>query len=51
MSSIEEKIGIAVIGLGRIGESHLDGIRLNSDKAFITAVVDIDESRAKDEQA
>jgi len=44
---MQERIGVAVIGLGRIGESHLDGIRQNSDKAFIAAVVDIDESRAK----
>lgn len=47
MLSMEEKIGIAVIGLGRIGESHLDGIRQNFDKAHIAAVVDIDKSRAK----
>lgn len=47
MSNIEEKIGIVVIGLGRIGESHLDGIRQNADKAVVAAVVDIDESRAK----
>lgn len=47
MFSMQGKIGVAVIGLGRIGESHLDGIRQNSDRAFIAAVVDIDESRAK----
>ena len=44
---MQGKIGVAVIGLGRIGESHLDGPRQDSDKAFIAAVVDIDESRAK----
>lgn len=44
---MQKKIGVAVIGLGRIGESHLDAIRQNSDKAFIAAVVDIDESRAR----
>ena len=47
MFSMQGKTGIAVIGLGRIGESHLDGIRQNSDKAFIAAVVDVDESRAR----
>ena len=47
MFSMQGKIGVAVIGLGRIGESHLDGIRQNSDRAFIAAVVDIDESRAR----
>ncbi len=47
MLSMQGKIGVAVIGLGRIGESHLDGIRQNSDRAFVAAVVDIDESRAK----
>jgi len=44
---MQDKIGVAVIGLGRIGESHLDGIRQNSDKAFVAAVADIDESRAR----
>ena len=45
--TLKDKIGIAIIGLGRIGESHLDAIRLNSDAAYVAAVVDIDESRAK----
>lgn len=44
---MKEKIGVAVIGLGRIGESHLSGIWQNSDTAYVAAVVDIDESRAK----
>lgn len=44
---MKDNIGVAVIGLGRIGESHLDGIRQNSDIAYIAAVVDIDQSRAK----
>ncbi len=43
----KEKIGVAVIGVGRIGESHLDGIRQNSEAAYVAAVVDIDESRAR----
>ncbi|HEY82671.1 MAG TPA: Gfo/Idh/MocA family oxidoreductase [Dehalococcoidia bacterium] len=47
MASMQGKLGIAVIGLGRIGESHLDGLRQNGDKAYIAAVVDIDEARAK----
>jgi predicted dehydrogenase len=41
------KIGVAVIGLGRIGESHLDGVRQNPDAGYIAAVVDVDESRAR----
>ncbi len=45
--AMEDKIGIAVIGLGRIGDSHLDGILQNSEKACVAAVVDIDESKAK----
>jgi predicted dehydrogenase len=44
---MKERIGVAVIGLGRIGESHLDGIRQNPDAAYVAAVVDIDEPRAK----
>lgn len=44
---MQGKIGVAVIGLGRIGESHLDGIRQNQDKAVIAAVVDVDAARAK----
>ena len=45
--TLKGKIGIAIIGLGRIGESHLDAIRLNSDAAYVAAVVDIDESLAR----
>ncbi|MFQ6121977.1 MAG: Gfo/Idh/MocA family protein [Dehalococcoidales bacterium] len=41
------KIGVAVIGLGRVGESHLDAIRLNSEAAYVAAVVDIEQSRAQ----
>ncbi len=44
---MQDKIGVAVIGLGRIGESHLDGISQNSERAFVAAVVDIDETRAR----
>ena len=45
--TLKHKIGVAVIGLGRIGESHLDGIRQNPDAAYIAAVVDTDGSRAR----
>jgi predicted dehydrogenase len=44
---LKDKIGIAIIGLGRIGESHIDAIRLNSEAAYLAAVVDIDQARAK----
>lgn len=44
---LKDKIGVVVVGLGRVGESHLDAIRQNSDMAQIMAVIDIDESRAK----
>jgi predicted dehydrogenase len=40
------RIGVAVIGLGRVGESHLDAIRLNAEIGRIAAVVDIDKTRA-----
>jgi len=43
----KNKIGVAVIGLGRVSDSHLNAIQLNSGLADIAAVVDIDESRAK----
>lgn len=43
----KEKVGIAVIGVGRVGITHLDGVKRNDDKATIAAVIDIDESRAK----
>jgi len=45
ISSMPGKFGVAVIGLGRIGESHLDGIRQNPDKAFTAAMVDIDAAK------
>jgi predicted dehydrogenase len=42
-----DKTGIGVIGLGRIGESHLNGVKQNPELGYIAAVVDVDESRAK----
>jgi predicted dehydrogenase len=41
------KIGVAVVGCGRIGFSHMDAVVKNSNKAFLAAVVDVDEARAK----
>lgn len=38
---------IAVIGCGRISKEHLAAIRMRRDKAELTAVVDLDEERAK----
>lgn len=43
----KDKVGIAVIGVGRIGITHLDAIKSCNDKATIAAVIDIDESRAQ----
>lgn len=43
----KKNMGIAVIGVGRVGITHLDGIQKCSDKATIAAVIDIDEQRAK----
>ncbi len=44
---MKDKIGVAVVGLGRVADSHLDAIRLNSDTTRLVAVVDINESLAK----
>ena len=43
----EKKVAIAVVGVGRVGITHLDGIRTCANSATIAAVVDIDESKAK----
>lgn len=42
-----DKVGIAVVGLGRVSQAHIDSIRLNPDTTRLAAVVDIDESLAK----
>ena len=42
----DENVGIAVVGLGRICHSHIDGIRYWDD-CKLTAVVDVDEQRAR----
>ncbi len=44
---MEDKLGIAIVGLGRVGDTHIDAIRLNPDTTRLVAVVDIDESLAK----
>lgn len=41
--------GIAVVGLGRIGATHIDGILRNADKCRLAAVVDVREDVAKRE--
>lgn len=43
----EKKVGVGVIGVGRIGITHLDAIKSCSDIASISAVIDIDEARGK----
>jgi predicted dehydrogenase len=42
-----DKIGVGVVGVGRIGESHVDGIKQNPELGYIAAVIDLDESRAR----
>ena len=42
-----KKIGIAVIGLGRVSLAHIDSIRLNPETTRLAAVVDIEESLAR----
>ncbi|MFC4440385.1 MULTISPECIES: Gfo/Idh/MocA family protein [Natrialbaceae] len=44
---MSSKINIAVVGLGRVARSHIDGITHWDNLCELTAVVDIDESRAK----
>lgn len=42
-----EKIGMAVIGLGRISKAHIESVLLNPDTTELVAVVDVVESLAK----
>ncbi|MBC7323137.1 MAG: Gfo/Idh/MocA family oxidoreductase [Acetomicrobium sp.] len=41
------KLGIAVVGCGRIGDTHIDAISQNSDNAYLAAVVDVIPERAR----
>lgn len=47
MKMVEGKVGVAVVGVGRIGITHLDAIKNCADQARIAAVIDIDKSRAE----
>ena len=47
MVTLKEKIGVAVVGTGRVGRTHIDAIALNPDIARLAAVIDADESRAR----
>ncbi len=47
MVTLKEKIGVAVVGMGRVGRTHIDAIALNPDIARLAAVIDADESRAR----
>jgi predicted dehydrogenase len=42
-----DRIGIAIIGLGRVSQAHIDSIRLNPETTRLAAVVDIDEPLAR----
>lgn len=44
---MKDRIGIAIVGLGRISKTHIDGIRLNPEITRLAAVVDVDEPLAK----
>ncbi|UCH50391.1 MAG: Gfo/Idh/MocA family oxidoreductase, partial [Chloroflexota bacterium] len=41
------KIGIGIVGLGRVSQSHIDAIRLNPHICQLTAVVDVNEALAQ----
>ncbi len=41
------KVGIAVIGCGRIGRTHIESIKELKDIAFLSAVVDVDADLAR----
>lgn len=40
-------VGIAVVGLGRVAHSHIDGVLHWDDGCELVAVVDVDETRAR----
>lgn len=44
---MSERVGIAIVGLGRIGTTHIDGILRNQDKCYLAAVVDMREDLAR----
>ncbi len=44
---MDRQVGIAVVGLGRVSESHIDGIAHNRKHCRLAAVVDVDSARAK----
>jgi predicted dehydrogenase len=44
---MSDKVGVAIVGLGRIARTHISGIQLNPDTTRLVAVVDIDETLAK----
>jgi len=48
MSKQSKKIGIAVVGAGRISVAHLESIRKLADKIKLVAIVDINEKIAKE---
>lgn len=41
------KIGVAVVGVGRVGKTHIDSVLVNSDAAYLAGVVDVNESLGK----
>lgn len=45
--TLKNKIGVAVIGVGRVGKTHIDSVQVNSDAAYLAAVVDANETLAK----
>ncbi|MEE8413395.1 MAG: Gfo/Idh/MocA family oxidoreductase, partial [Dehalococcoidales bacterium] len=44
---MSDKVGIAIVGLGRIARTHISGIHLNPGTTRLVAVVDVDEPLAK----
>jgi predicted dehydrogenase len=45
--TLKDKTGVAIIGLGRVGKTHIDAVQLNPDTARLAAVIDANESLAK----